>query len=186
MIAGRRLLALVIAIAVLPVLAVTGCDEGSPPTAVTTARDDSAEVMAAAVERLVTRDHTFGEGEHRFREYLILDRTDPTAGGAGEGPRGPARPLTGTERAAIAAVVEPLGPHRFIADAEAWRTDDLEPRIPGSVIIGVGEPELGAGTALAPVSLWCGGLCGTWLTYRVDRAEGAWTVTRTEGPVAVS
>lgn len=186
MTAGRRLLALVIAIAVLATLAVSGCDEGPAPTAVTTARHDSAEVMAAAVERLVTRDHTFGEGEHRFGEYLILDRTEPTAGGAGEGPRGRARPLTGTERAAIAAVVEPLGPHRFIADADAWRTDALEPRIPGSAIVAVGEPELAADTALAPVSLWCGGLCGTWLTYRVDRTDGAWTVTRTEGPVAIS
>jgi hypothetical protein len=174
--------------AVMALLALGACSgsDGTASAPATKERDDSAAVMAAAVERLVTRDHTFGEGEHRFREYLILDRTDPTAGGAGEGPRGPARPLTGTERAAIAAVVEPLGPHRFIADADAWRTDDLEPRIPGAAIVAVGEPELGADTALAPVSLWCGGLCGTWLTYRVDRTDGAWAVTRTEGPVAIS
>lgn len=177
-----------IAAAVAAVLALAACGGSgeSASTPATTSRDDTAEVMAAAVQRLIRSDHTFGEGEHRFSEYLILDRTDTTAGGAGEGPRGPARPLTGAERAAIARVVRPFGPHRFIADAAAWRTDDLEPRIPGSAIVGVGEPEMGADTALAPVSLWCGGLCGTWLTYRLDRTGGTWTVIRTEGPVAIS
>jgi hypothetical protein len=41
-------------------------------------------------------------------------------------------------------------------------------------------------TGLVPVSLWCGGLCGTWLTYRLDFADGAWAVTGTEGPRAIS
>ena len=182
-----RLAGLVVAaVSAVLLLAACGGSDMTASTPATTPGDDSAEVMAAAVERLISRDHTFGEGAHRFGEYLILDRTDPSAGGAGEGPRGPSRPLTGAERAAIARVVEPFGPHRFIADAGAWRTDDLEPRIAGSAIVGVGEPEIGSGTALAPVSLWCGGLCGTWLTYRVDRTGGDWTVTRTEGPVAVS
>lgn len=182
-----RLAGLVAAVvaAVLALVACSGSD-GATDTAGTTPRDDSAEVMATAVERLISRDHTFGEGSHRFREYLILERTDPTAGGAGLGPRGPARPLTDVERAAIARVVAPFGPHRFIADADAWRTGDLEPRVAGSAILGVGEPEIGAGTALAPVSLWCGGLCGTWLTYRVDRAGGDWKVTGVEGPVVIS
>jgi len=55
------------------------------------------------------------------------------------------------------------------------------------LILGVGEPRIDGDTALAPVSLWCGGLCGTWLTYRLARdGGGAWRVTGTEGPVAIS
>jgi hypothetical protein len=52
--------------------------------------------------------------------------------------------------------------------------------------LGVGEPTIDGNSALVPVSLWCGGLCGTWLTYRVELTDGTWSVTGIEGPVAVS
>ena len=54
------------------------------------------------------------------------------------------------------------------------------------MIIGVGEPSFDGGTALGPVSLRCGGLCGTWLTYRIELMDGAGTVIGTEGPIAIS
>ena len=142
--------------------------------------------MAAAGKGLITRDHTFGKGSHRFAEYLIQDHIDRGAGAPDTPATGVGRPLTAGERAAIAGVVAPFGPYRFIADAGAWRTKDLQPTVPGAVILGVGEPAIEGDSALAPVSLWCGGLCGTWLSYRVVRAGDAWRVTGTEGPVAIS
>jgi hypothetical protein len=75
---------------------------------------------------------------------------------------------------------------QWIDQAEDHRTDDLRPTVEGAVIIGVGEPILDRGAATVAVSLWCGGLCGTWLTYRVELVDGAWTVTGTVGPVAIS
>ncbi|MBJ7455220.1 MAG: hypothetical protein JHC74_04085 [Thermoleophilia bacterium] len=187
---SRGALIRVAVLSVLAALALAGCgDDGttaSSPVATAAARDDSAGVMAAAIRRLISRDHTFGRGTHRFSEYLIQERTDRTAGAPAGGDAPPSRSLTAAERAAIAEVVAPFGPFRFVADAGAWRTDDLQPRIAGSVILGVGEPEIAGDRALAPVSLWCGGLCGTWLTYRVVRAGDAWRVTGIEGPVAIS
>jgi hypothetical protein len=172
--------------ALLALLTLGACSgsDGTASTPDTTPRGDSAAVMAAAVERLVTRDHTFG-GDHRFTEYLVLSRTDPSAGSPG-GPKTSARPLTAAERESIAAAVAGRGPHRFIDDPSQGRTDDLQPVVEGSAIISVGEPVIGDGTARVPAALWCGNVCGTWLTYRVDRVGGAWRVTGTEGPTAVS
>jgi len=48
------------------------------------------------------------------------------------------------------------------------------------------EPTNNGGSALVSVSLWGGGLSGTWLTYRLDMVDGAWRVRGTEGPVAIA
>lgn len=188
--------AALLAIALAVALPVAGCGasdapegtsaSGGAPTAVAPERDDSSQVMAAALLRLISEDHTFGEGPHRFTEYLIQSHIDPSAGDP-TAPRGhEARALSDAERAAIESVVAPFGPHRFVDDAAEWRTDDLLPKVEGSVILGVGEPTIDGGTALVPVSLWCSGLCGTWLSYRIERVGGTWKATGTEGPVAVS
>lgn len=146
----------------------------------------SANIMAAAILQLITKNHTFGQGPPPFTEYLIQSQLDAAAGvPAGSGQQA-IRPLTDTERAAIAAVVAPFGPVRWIDDPADWRTDDLRPTIEGAVILGLGEPVVGDGTGLVPVSLWCGGLCGTWFTYRLDLIEGEWAVTSIEGPIAIS
>jgi hypothetical protein len=155
-------------------------------TAVAADRDPSAEVMAAAITQLVTRDHTFGRGKHRFAEYLIQRRIDSSAGNPIGTPKKTLRELTDAERVAIEAVVAPLGPVRFVEDPADWRTKDLRPTVDGSVILGVGEPVIGDGTALVPVSLWCGGLCGTWLTYRLTLANDVWRVAGTKGPISIS
>ena len=146
----------------------------------------SAEILAAAVLELITRDNTFGDGPPPFSEYLIQDRFDPTAGSpTGEG-SAELRLLTDAERTAIEAAVSPYGPVRWIGDPAEWRTDDLAPTIDGAVILGVGEPDIDGDTALVPVSLWCGGLCGTWFTYRLVLADTGWVVDGIEGPIAIS
>ena len=144
----------------------------------------TAEVMAASLRQVATVDHTFGQGPPPFTRYLVQASTDP---GAGDGTSsGESRPLTDTEQTAIAAALENLGAVEFIDDPDEWRTEDLAPTVEGSVILGVGEPSIDGNTALVPVSLWCGGLCGTWLTYRVELSDGTWTVTGIAGPIAVS
>jgi hypothetical protein len=146
----------------------------------------TAEVMAAALRQVATVDHTFGQGPPPFTRYLVQSSTDPGAGdGTGSGSE-QARPLTGTEQAAVGAALDDLGTVEFIDEPDEWRTEDLTPAVEGSVILGVGEPTIDGNSALVPVSLWCGGLCGTWLTYRVELTDGTWTVTGIEGPIAVS
>jgi hypothetical protein len=146
----------------------------------------SADMMAVAVRELVTRDHTFGTGPPPFTEFLVQTSLDPAAGSITASDIGNTRELTATERAAIENALTGLGPVRWIDNPAEWRTDSLEPVIEGSVVLGVGEPVIEDGTGLLPVSLWCGGTCGTWFTYRIAVLDGAWQIVGKEGPFAIS
>jgi hypothetical protein len=165
-------------------LVVAACS-GSDPGPGDGQAQASAQMMAAALVQLITVDHTFGQGPPPFTEYLIQTRLDPFAGNVtGGGEAG--RVLTSAEREAIEAVIAPFGPVRWIDDPAQWRTEDLRPTVEGAVILGVGEPTITGDTGLVAISLWCGGTCGTWFTYRLDLIDGAWTVTGIEGPIAIS
>lgn len=171
-----------IAFALAAIVALAGC---ARPSVTSGGDDQTAEMMAAAIEQLVTVDHTFGSGPPPFTHYLIQSGTDPSAG-MPEGGGSAERPLTSSEQDAIESVLEPFGEVRWIDDPADYRTEDLVPTIEGAVILGVGEPVIEGSTGLVPVSLWCGGLCGTWLTYRLDQVNGVWEVTEIEGPIAIS
>jgi len=171
-----------IAVFVTVVMTLAACGDSDSSTAA----EGSGEMMAAAIDQLITNDHTFGDGPPPFTEYLLQSRLDPAAGSATGSGQPPSRELSGTERAAIERVVEPFGPLRWIDDPAEWITEDLRPTIDGAVIVGVGEPTIDGSTGLVPVSLWCSGLCGTWLTYQLDLIDGAWVVTGIEGPIAIS
>jgi hypothetical protein len=75
---------------------------------------------------------------------------------------------------------------RWIDDPAEWRTEDLMPVVEGSAILGVGPITFDDDGALVPMSMWCGGLCGTWFTYRVVDSDQGWVVSGIEGPIAVS
>jgi hypothetical protein len=141
--------------------------------------------MGVALEELVTQNHTFAQGPPPFTEYLVQSHLDPYAGSP-ERDSGEGRPLSAAERAAIEDAIRPFGPLRWIEDPEQWRTDDLRPTIDGAVILGVGEPTIDGDTAFVPVSLWCGGLCGTWLTYLLSLVDDTWHVRGTEGPITIA
>lgn len=162
------------------VLTVVACGGGADP--VTGA--DGPVVMSLALHQLVAEDNSFGSG-HRFTELLVQDRIDPSAGSA-MGSDLPGRLLTTEEREAIEAALADLGPVRWIEDPDEHRTDDLQPLTPGSAIIGVGEAVFDDDGALVPVSLWCGGLCGIWITYRLVQTDAGWSVVGPEGPVVIS
>lgn len=164
---------------------VAGCGDETT-VGVDSVSSETPEMMAAALVELVTEDHTFGTGPAPFTEYLIQNQTDPSAVDPTASVEGPARPLTDEEREAIDDAISTLGPVRWIDDPSDYRTADLVPTIEGAAILGVGEPSIDADTGLVPVSMWCGGLCGTWLTYRLDLVNDVWTVTGIEGPIAVS
>ena len=155
----------------------TGGDPGASQT---------AEMMAAALVELITEDHGFGEGPPPFTEYLIQNRIDLSAGNATGSPSESARRLNDAEREAIEEAVREYGVVRWIDDPSDWITPDLVPTVEGAAILGVGEPVIEADTGLVPVSMWCGGVCGIWLTYQLDMIDAVWVVTDIEGPIAVS
>ena len=162
-------------------------DEPEPTTAPEGQADPTPEILAAAAHQLVTVDHTFGSGPPPFTAFLVQERIDPAAGTATAPDGAEARALTADERFAIEQRLAPLGTVTWIADPDDHRTEDLRPTVEGAAIVGLGEPTIDGDTALAPVSLWCGGLCGTWLTYTLTGdADGTWTVDGIEGPIAIS
>jgi hypothetical protein len=162
----------------------TSLPEASTTTASPPGEADRAAVLAAALHRLVAADNTFGP-EHRFSELLVQAFLDPAAG-TGAAHQGRGRALTDAERQAIEEALAPLAPIRWIDDPAGWRTEDLRPAVVGAAILGVGEPVFDAAGALVPASLWCGGVCGIWLTYRLERRAGQWVVLGPEGPFMIS
>lgn len=172
------------AIAAVIAMVAVACGDAEPTT--TTAPDgsstDTAAIYAISLRRLVTDDNTFGGDGNPFSELLVQTSLDPGAGTA----EGGVRPLTGEERTAIEEALTPIAPIRWIDDADEWRTDELMPVIEGSAILGVGRITFDDDGALVPMSMWCGGLCGTWFDYRVTSSDEGWVVSGVEGPIAVS
>lgn len=190
-----RPLAVLVAMVALATACATAPEGGreggtSVTTSVTAPQADAdrntAQVMAAAFTELVTNDNTFTRGEPPFSLYLVQSSIDPYAGKAELDPTVSVRPLTEGERSAIEAALAAFGPVQWIADPDEWRTDDLRPKIDGSVILGIGEPVFDAQGALVPVSLWCGSTCGIWLTYRLVQTDQGWQVTGVDGPMSIS
>lgn len=143
------------------------------------------QIYAAVTRQLVEIDNTFGP-QHRFSHILILDHLDPHAGDAvNQGQSG--RSLTEEQQRAITAAIDHLGSIEFIDDwSRSVREDVLEPVIPGSVIITLAPADFDDEGATVGANLWCGGVCGLWLTYRVIEGPDGWTVTGRKGTWAIS
>lgn len=177
-----------LAITVLVALVAAACSDADsttthPPDGSSV---DTAAIYAASLRQLVTVDNAFAGDGNPFSELLVQTSLDPGAGTAEPGARDEVRPLSGDERAAIEEALTPLAPVRWIDDPDEWRTDDLMPVVEGSAILGVGPITSDDNGALVPMSMWCGGLCGTWFTYRVIESDQGWVVSGVEGPIAVS
>ena len=144
---------------------------------------DVADAMGAALFHVATVDNTFG-GQMSFAAYLVQERTDPHAGGDFD--QFGSRPLNNQEVAAITAALAGLGEVRWVAGPDDFWGPEDEPRVPGSVLLGVGDAAVDGDAILVPVSLLCGSTCGTWRTYRVELVDGAARVTGSEGPIVIS
>ena len=143
------------------------------------------QIYAAVTLQLVEIDNTFGP-EYRFSRILILDRLDPHAGDAMNQDQS-GQSLTEEQQQAIIAAIDHLGPIEFINDwSQFVREDVLEPVIPGSVIITLAPAEFDDEGATVGANLWCGGVCGLWLTYRVVEGPDGWTAAGREGTWAIS
>lgn len=170
-------------ILVLLVISSFACGDGrsaSPAVPI-----DTGDIYAAAAFHLATESNTFGPG-HRFSELLLVDHTvRDIVATYGSGPRG--YPYTESERATIENRLSELSPVRFVESAADWRTEELQPTIPGSAIVTLGPAEVrDDSTAAVGVSLWCSGTCGFWTVFVLEQVDGDWIVTGTEGPSVIS
>lgn len=164
-------------------LALPACGAGS----LTEGKRVSAEtaIYAAVTRQLVEFNNTFGP-HHRFSHILMVEHLDPDAGNDMRWGQS-AGLLSEEQRQAIVAAVEHLGPVRFISSwSEFVQEDKPEPVIPGSVIVTLAPVEFDDQGARVGANLWCGSLCGLWVTYRVMEGTDGWSVAGTEGDWTIS
>ena len=184
-VAERRMNMRVIPV-VLALFVLTSACSTDTSTSGDSVESPTPEMMAAALVKLITEDDSFGDGPSPFTVYLIQNRIDPSAGSVTAPKDGSDRPLTDAEKPAIEDAVSEHATVRWIDDPAERRTPDLNITIEGAAILGVGEPVVEAQSGLVPISMSCGGLCGTWFTYRLDLIDTVWVVTDIEGPVAIA
>jgi hypothetical protein len=189
-------------ILIAAVIAACGCaSQGaqpstSPSPSVGTAAptDDGGaevEVYAAVIRRLVTEDHTFGRGASPFRHVYVVNGPIPDAGDPGAvgalfevAPE----PFPPHVMAGIVEELDDLPPVTFVADADRVRRGGrgMGGVRHDGVVIALGPLEPRDERIHVSTSLWCGGLCGQWLTYVLAEDDGRWEITGTTGPQAMS
>lgn len=141
--------------------------------------DASVEIYAAAVRHILD----FNSLGHQFSEVLIVNHINSQI----TDPLGSPEPLTDKQRAAITSAIEDLASVTFIDEqSEGIEEGTLTPVSPNSAVVTLGPLAFDDEGATVGANLWCGGLCGIWLTYRLVEGPDGWTVTGTEGPIMIS
>jgi hypothetical protein len=191
----RLLLALVLT------LVVGACTDDRPPISApppsrpTKSPDDQRaeriQIYSAVIRRLVTKDHTFGGGPTPFKYVYVvngsIEEADDPMGGTLFGPA--PRPFPHQVVDGIRARLQDLPPIRFIIDGGDVRRGKhgMGGVKNDGVIISLGAVERKKRGAIhVSNGLWCGGLCGQWLTYVLHEQQGRWKITGTTGPYVIS
>ncbi len=134
-----------------------------------------ADLIAVAVKRLLTVDNGFG-GVDVFDDIRVADviGSDPD------------QPLQGLDLELIAATLSELGEVRFVDDADAEIEVLFEESPAGVAVVSVENILLLDDRAEVELRLWCGSLCGVFLTYQAVPDDGGWNIVGTVGPIAMS
>ena len=134
-----------------------------------------ADLIAVAVKRLLTVDNGFG-GVDVFDDIRVADVIGAD----------PDKPLQGLDLELIAATVSDLGTVRFVDDADAEIGALFEESPAGVAVVSVEDILLLDDRAEVELRLWCGSLCGVFLTYQAVPDDGGWNIVGTVGPIAMS
>jgi hypothetical protein len=167
--------------------AATPAGEDTPPENAA-GEADAAAIYAAVVRQLYEVDNSF-EQPPNWPYLYILSETDDSITGLGE--VGPSESIPPAAQAAIAEQLADL-PAEIIW-AQSWDDVPIEEeggavREGDGAIITLGNihPTDEADRVEVPSGLYCGGLCGTGMTYIVERQGDTWVVTGVTGPVWIS
>ncbi len=151
--------------------------------------DETAEVYAAVVRRLVTKDHTFGRAPSPFKRVYVVDGAVADA----RDPRMPARldvarPFDAALKETMLRTVADLPDVEFVSDPATVIVDDTTcPRLKGEgVLISLGPISNGERRVTVATGLFFACLGGQWLTYVLERVGDEWRIVGTKGPVAIS
>ncbi len=135
-----------------------------------------AQVIAEAVRRLLNVDNGFG-ADHRFTGVHVASLFDGD----------PGRPLGALTLELIAAVVQEHGANvQFIDDADGLITKLFDDTPLGVAVISIANVRLDGSSAEVELRLWCGSLCGVFVTYEAALEAGEWSIVGPVGPIAMS
>ena len=135
-----------------------------------------AQVIAEAVRRLLNVDNGFG-ADHRFTGVHVASLFDGD----------PGRSLDGFTIELIAAVVREHGATvQFIDGADDLITKLLDDTPQGVAVISIADIRLDDSSAEVELRLWCGSLCGVFVTYEAVLEAGEWSIVGPVGPIAMS
>jgi hypothetical protein len=152
------------------------------------AEADAAAIYAAVVRQLYEVDHSFDQPPN-WPYLYILGETDDSIAGLGE--IGASESIPPAAQEAITEMLADLPAE--ITWVESW--DDVPVEEEGGAVregngviftLGNIHPTDDEDTVEVPSGLYCGGLCGTGMTYIVERQGDMWVVTGVTGPVWIS
>jgi hypothetical protein len=198
----------IVAVLVAATIAVAGCsipaggDQPSPPSPAPnpthaprppthrtdpTPVDRQAPIYAAVLRQYLTSgDASFGGS--RFPRIFVLDRAMAGVGGAGGGPTPDGAPISPTVRRKMTHALADVGPVTFVSSADAVIVDrDRCARVRDEgILITLGTVEGVGDQVQVGVNGFVACLGASSLTYRVERAGGAWRVAGVAawGPVS--
>lgn len=192
----RQMLITLVAITMFAV----GCTNESAERLTTTSRSSGTEsptdearaeieIYSAVIRRLVTKDHTFGRGTSPFKYVYVVDGPINDAGDPREDLFGPAsKPFSTNVIDGIEEELRDLPPVRFVADGNDMRRgkEGMGGVKKDGVIISLGSIERKKDRVNVSNGLWCGGLCGQWMTYVLTQEGGGWKISGTTGPYVIS
>ena len=96
-------------------------------------------------------------------------------------------PLEPLQLERIAAVVNATGATvQYVDDPDGLTAKLFDGSPPGVAVITIDALRLGATQAEVELHLWCGSLCGVYLTYAAEQVDGRWVITGIVGPIAMS
>ena len=134
-----------------------------------------AGLIAAAVKRLLTVDNGFG-GVDVFDDIRVAAVIGSD----------PGQPLQGLDLELIAATLSEVGAVRYIDDIDTETEALFEESLAGVAVVSVEDVLLLDDRAEVELRLWCGSLCGVFLTYEAVPADGGWNIVGIIGPIAMS
>jgi hypothetical protein len=183
-------------ILVVAALALAGCGGSTEKGPATEAGspaaepDDRTAVYAAVVRQLVTKDNTFEDEESPFGRVFIDVHVDATGDPYDPGAQKPmGMRLSAEEQAAILRELADLPRVEFVEHPDSVVVDEgaCAQAIEGNgALITLGPISGDAERVTVPNDMFLGCQGGVWLTYVLERAEGGWRVTGTEGPIVIS
>ena len=119
-------------------------------------------------------DNSFGGGDPFDRIEVAR-----VGGKAGE-------PLGPLALESIAQSLEPVAKVKFIDDPEAAIQKYFDRSTTGVAVVTVDDVRIDFDRAEVDVGLWCGSLCGIWLTYEAELGPDGWEILGTTGPISIS